>query len=220
MLFFCWFDAGSVLLWCCFLVESLLFSCWQNVVLLLVLPSKWHFHEMARYAFVVQSHLVRERPKTLEERQHAFRISMVRTHAPLAKLSRITYSDPNTKGQALRLPLIFSTISQCFALRPSRIASILCTFYCYFCQYLSMVGLLIPNSRAQSIFFLSGFFNRHSSTAACLLGLPSGFITDSSLRICFVVLASFKCSACFLPFRLLRSIRISVNFSMASIEKT
>ena len=60
MLFPCWFDVGSVLLWCCFLVESLLFPCWQNVVLLLVLPSKWHFCRMARYAFVVQTHLVRE----------------------------------------------------------------------------------------------------------------------------------------------------------------
>ena len=77
MLFFCWFDVGSVLLWCCFLVESLLFPCWQNVVLLLVLPSKWHFCRMARYAFVVQTHLVREtlRPLMKTSLEYASAIS-------------------------------------------------------------------------------------------------------------------------------------------------
>ena len=77
MLFWCWFDVGSVLLWCCFLVESLLFPCWQNVVLLLVLPSKWHFCRMARYAFVVQTHLVREtlRPLMKTSLEYASAIS-------------------------------------------------------------------------------------------------------------------------------------------------
>ena len=77
MLFFCWFDVGSVLLWCCFLVESLLFPCWQNVVLLLVLPSKWHFCRMARYAFVVQTHLVRKtlRPLLKPSLEYASAIS-------------------------------------------------------------------------------------------------------------------------------------------------
>lgn len=74
MLFLCIFRVVLLYIPCCFYVVPLLFSCWQNVVLLLVLPSKWHFPEMARYAFVRQTHLVRERPKTLEERQRVFRI--------------------------------------------------------------------------------------------------------------------------------------------------
>ena len=48
----------SVLVPCCSLVGFLLFPCWQNVVFVLVFPSKWHFPEMARYAVVVQSHLL------------------------------------------------------------------------------------------------------------------------------------------------------------------
>ena len=69
----CWFLVVPLLGSCCSLVDFLLFPCWQNVVFVLVFPSKWHFPEMARYAFVLQTHLVRERPKTLK-RQPALRI--------------------------------------------------------------------------------------------------------------------------------------------------
>ena len=77
MLFLCIFRVVLLYIPCCFYVVSLLFSCWQNVVLLLVLPSKWHFCRMARYAFVVQTHLVREtlRPLLKPSLEYASAIS-------------------------------------------------------------------------------------------------------------------------------------------------
>ena len=65
MLFLCIFLVVLLYIPCCFYVVSLLFSCWQNVVFLLVFLQNRISTEMARYAFVVQTHLVRETLRSL-----------------------------------------------------------------------------------------------------------------------------------------------------------
>lgn len=134
MLVPCCSYVGSLVFWCCFLAESLLvkycFLCWscpQNGI-----SMKWQDTRLY-YNRILQ----RLPALDLVKRKAARFPDQLGAHpCPACHFIPNYIQRPQHKRTGLRLPLIFSTISQRFALRPSRIASIPCTFYCYFCQYL------------------------------------------------------------------------------------